>query len=243
MAGAGAAALLVLAVVLLLTVGHSGARAQKRGVLADSAGISSPSSGGTYARGQWVATNFSCAPASGGPPLASCTDSTGTATPNGGHGHLDTASTGLHRYTVAATVKNGATKTTTITYTVVPPLSASIETSTAIAAHSRTSVALACSGGGSGAACDGTLSLSVARRGIGRASQRGTAVVEAGTVARTSYSLPAGATRSIVVPLTDAGTLALRSAPGHQLHVQATIAVTGGTTSQRAITLKRRQPR
>ena len=51
MAGTGAAALLVLAVVLLLTVGHSGGRAHKRGVLADWAGISSPSSGEVYARG------------------------------------------------------------------------------------------------------------------------------------------------------------------------------------------------
>ena len=80
MAGTGAAALLVLAVVLALTVGHSGGRAHKRGVLADWAGISSPSSGEVYARGQFVATSFSCGQVSGGPALMSCSDSAGTAT-------------------------------------------------------------------------------------------------------------------------------------------------------------------
>jgi DNA-binding SARP family transcriptional activator len=241
MASAGAAALLVLAVVLLLTVVHSGAPAHKREALADWAGISSPPSGGVYARGQWVATSFSCGQASGGPALVSCGDSTGTATASGGHGHLDTSTTGLHHYTVAVTVKTGATKTTTISYTVVPPQTVSIETSTALAAHSRTNVALACSGGGKGATCGGTLTLTVERRTIGRAGQRRTAVVETVTLAHASYSLAAGARRSIVVPLTDAGTLALRAAPGHRMRVQVTITVAGGATTQRTITLKRRR--
>ncbi len=240
---AAVGALLILAVVLVLTVGgHSGAHAHKRGVPAGWAGISSPSSGGVYARGQWVATNFSCE-ASGGPRLASCTDSTGTATVSGGHGHLDTSITGLHRYAVVANVNNGATKTTTIAYMVVPPLSASVETAVATAAHSRTNVMVACSGGGTGAACRGSLSLAVARPVVRRVGRRRAATVETVTLAHASYALPAGTRRSIGVPLTNAGTLALRSARGHQLHVHAAITLTNGLTAERTITLKRRQRR
>lgn len=241
MAGTGAAALLVLAVVLLLTVGHSGGRAHKRGVLADWAGISSPSSGEVYARGQFVATSFSCGQVSGGPALMSCSDSAGTATSRGGHGHLDTSTTGLHRYTVAATVKSGSTKATSITYTVVPPPRAALETSIATAAHSRTNATLACSGGGGGGACRGTLLLTVGRRVTRRVGQRPAAAIETVMLARTSYSLAAGASRSIVVPLTDAGVLALRAAHGHRLRVQATITPTLGATAERTITLKRRR--
>ena len=241
MAGTGAAALLVLAVVLALTVGHSGGRAHKRGVLADWAGISSPSSGEVYARGQFVATSFSCGQVSGGPALMSCSDSAGTATSRGGHGHLDTSTTGLHRYTVAATVKSGSTKATSITYTVVPPPRAALETSIATAAHSRTNATLACSGGGGGGACRGTLLLTVGRRVTRRVGQRPTAAIETVMLARTSYSLAAGASRSIVVPLTDAGVLALRAAHGHRLRVQATITPTLGATAERTITLKRRR--
>jgi hypothetical protein len=66
----------------------------------------------------------------------------------------------------------------------------------------------------------------------------------AGTVvARASYSVPAGARKSIVVPLTNAGTLALRSARGHRMQVRVTITVTNGATADRTITLKRRQRR
>jgi hypothetical protein len=43
-----------------------------------------------------------------------------------------------------------------------------------------------------------------------------------------------------MVPLTNAGVLALRAAPGHRLSVQATIALAGGMTVQRTITLRRR---
>lgn len=46
-----------------------------------------------------------------------------------------------------------------------------------------------------------------------------------------------------MVPLTNAGTLALRVAAGHRMQVRATITVTGGATVQRTITLKRRASR
>jgi hypothetical protein len=53
--------------------------------------------------------------------------------------------------------------------------------------------------------------------------------------------MAAGARKSIVVPLTNAGTLALRAAPGHRMQVRVTITVTNGATVEQTITLKRRQ--
>ena len=188
-----------------------------------------------------MATSFSSAPSSGGSGLKTCSDSTGTVTVSGGQGHLDTSSTGLHRYWVAATVKSGQTKTASITYTVVPPPRASVQTSVAIAAHARTSVTLACAGGGAGVACHGTLSLTIARRVVQRTGGRRVATLETVRLAGTSYSLATGARRSTAVPLTTAGILALRSAPNHQLRVAATTVVTGGKTTARTITLRRRQ--
>lgn len=241
---AAVGALLILAVILVVTVGgHSGSHARERGALTGWAAISSPAQGGVYPRSQWVATTFQCGRTSGGPALKSCRDSTGSATVSGGHGHLDTSSTGTHRYTVAATVTSGATKTTSITYTVVPPPRASIGTGVATAAHSRTNLTIACSGGGTGAACSGVVTLTVGQRVVHRVGQRTTATVQTVTLARASYSLAAGARRSIVVPLTTAGTLALRAAPGHRMQVRATVTVTNGATTERAITLKRRQRR
>lgn len=237
-------ALLILAVVLVLTIGgHSGARAHKGGAPADWASISSPSAGGVYARGQLVATSFTCGRPSGGLPLKSCADSTGATTPSGGHGHLDTSTTGLHRYTVIATVRGGATKSASISYAVVLPPSVSLGTSVATAAHSRTTITLGCSGGGTGATCSGVLSLTGERRVVRRVGQRQTGTFQPITVARASYSLAVGTRRSIVVPLTNAGTLALRVAAGHRMQVRATITVTGGATVQRTITLKRRASR
>jgi hypothetical protein len=233
-----------LVVVLALTVGgHSGAHPVKRRIVAGSAGISSPGAGGVYPQGQWVATSFSCASSSDGPGLKTCGDSTGTVTVRGGHGHLDTSSVGMHRYWVAVTVRNGPTTATSITYTVVPPLRASIVTPVATVANARTNVTVACSGGGAGGACRGSLTLSIDRRVAHGVGQRRSVTAETLRLAGATYSVASGARRSIRVWLTDAGILALRGAPGHQLQARATIALNGGKTAAQTITLRRRQGR
>jgi IPT/TIG domain len=85
--------------------------------------ISAPANNQTYNLNQIVSTTFSCAEASGGPGIQTCSDSRGSS---GGTGALDTSTAGAHSYSVTATSKDGQSTGKTIHYTVIGPPSAAI---------------------------------------------------------------------------------------------------------------------
>ena len=86
---------------------------------APEASVQYPSSGGTYARGDVVHTEFSCSDGEGAPGLESCRDSNGASSSEGGL--LETVTLGSHTYTVISKSKDGQTHSTTLSYTVVEP--------------------------------------------------------------------------------------------------------------------------
>jgi hypothetical protein len=79
-------------------------------------------SGGFFAPNQPVTATFQCLDNAGGPGIASCLDSNGSASP----GTLDTTTLGTHIYSVTATSLDGQTGTSAITYTVADPPTATI---------------------------------------------------------------------------------------------------------------------
>lgn len=216
-----AACALVALVLVLATSG--GRRPAARPVAAGTVEISSPASGGLYAQGEQVATRFSCAAARRGPAVSSCRDSHGAGGVRGGGGHLDTSALGPKRYTVVMTLKNGARKTAAISYAVVP-LRVVIASGRATAAHGRTTLSLACIGGGGGGTCRGTLSLT--RHGA--------------TLASAGYALRAGGMRSIVLKLTRRGSRALKHARGHHIAALVTATLQFAQPAKRTITFRHR---
>jgi hypothetical protein len=225
---AAACALVVLAVVLPLVLssggGHHRAIVQAQPLPVATAQILSPASGGVYARGQVVPTRFNCGERSKRVGIASCRDSNAANMVNGGSGRLDTSTVGTHRYTVVTTLKDGVTKSASITYTVVA-LMVSIETSRATIARDRTEIALACSGAGMRSTCRGRLSLTI------RGQQ----------IASSTYALPAGAKRTIRLFVRRFGALAVKRAAGRHLPALATATLAYGKTVQQPITLSRRR--
>ncbi len=112
------------------------------------ASIESPASGGTYAQGATVTTQFSCTEGEYGPGIESCTDSNGGS---GTSGALETSTPGLHTYTVTAKSKDGQTGTASISYTVLRAQQITFtSTAPASATVGGVSYTVAATGGASG---------------------------------------------------------------------------------------------
>jgi hypothetical protein len=86
--------------------------------------ITSPSRGGSYARGQVVRSSFGCRESAGGPGVRSCLDQ--HLHPSGAL--LDTATVGTHTLTVTAKSKNGLVTSKTVSYRVLAPIRVQIST-------------------------------------------------------------------------------------------------------------------
>ncbi len=97
-----------------------------------SATVTAPRANGIYARGQVVATAFSCTEGPFGSGLSQCSDSNGTAPPasstgpEASAGRLDTNTVGVHAYSVSATSADRLTGGAQLRYTVAGRPSISI---------------------------------------------------------------------------------------------------------------------
>jgi hypothetical protein len=78
--------------------------------------IGAPQDGQTFTVAQSATLTFTCSEGANGPGLASCTDSSGSASP----ATLSTSTPGTYSDTVTATSADGQTSQSSITYTVVP---------------------------------------------------------------------------------------------------------------------------
>jgi DNA-binding SARP family transcriptional activator len=234
---AAAAALLLVAVILVavLTTGGGSssphrAKPQASGCSRCVASISSPRTGGTYVRGQSVITSFSCADRTQSSAVVSCDDSTGSHTKSGGQGQLDTSTPGVHTYSVTLTARGGATKATSVSYRVVAPIKAAIETSVATISHRKARIALSCSGGLPGSRCRGTVRLRLRRLMGGHVRVVG--------IGRAPYAATTGGSRVVVVRLTHLGMRALRRSAGHHRGVQVIVVRAGERPVTRRIRLQ-----
>lgn len=201
------------------------------------AALSSPASGGTYVQGQEVQTSFSCTEGSGGPGLASCDDSNGTATATGGTGRLSTAVPGAYTYTVTATSKDGQTAHASIAYTVVARPSVKIETTSASTSFGMAHIVVGCTGGVPGTVCRGTITLTTVERVTRIVHHRRKVVLVTVKLGRAAYRL-SGGRHEIIVRLTRAGARLLAAAHGHRLRVRVSLKLAGGKTVMRTITLR-----
>lgn len=233
---AGAGVLVVAVILVAVLTGGGGSSSPHRGQPQAAgcsgcvASISSPRTGETYVVGQSVITSFACADQSQRAALLSCDDSTGSHTKSGGHGRLDTSAPGAHTYTVTLTARGGMTKAATVSYRVVAPINAGIETSVATVSHHRVRIALRCSGGLPGTRCRGTVRLKIRRLIAGRVRPVG--------IGRAPYVAISGSTRMVVVRLTHLGMRALRRAAGRHRGAEVIAIRSGGRPVVRTIRLQ-----
>lgn len=191
-----------------------------------SATITTPANGSSFTKGQLVSAGYSCAPGADGGVLkagaAGCSGTVANGSP------IDTSSTGSHTLAVTATDTDGQSTTVTSTYTVTAPLSPTLLSHTAKGVNARAKIKAACR---QAVACTGKIAIFALVKPTG--SKQPKRVV----VAHGSYSIAAGKTATLSIPLTSNGAALLNANHG-SLGCTLKLTPTGSKPTTTQLTLK-----
>jgi Concanavalin A-like lectin/glucanases superfamily len=197
------------------------------GAASPSARISAPADRARFVKGQSVSASFTCTPGANGGALKPGTEGCAGTVANGSP--IDTSSTGTHSFRVTATDTDAQSTTVISSYTVTAPLAPAILIHTAKVVKGHAKIKVACR---QRVRCQGKVQIVFTVKNGKHKKQ----VI----IARDSYTVPAGKTVTLSIPLTGKGKKLVKGRSG-TLHCTLNLTPTGGKPTRQTLTLKQQQ--